>query len=418
MIRKLRVKLIIASMFSFFIVLFILMGTIGILNYRRVLSDADSILELLAENDGAFPDMKNPFTKKPEKPFWDLHEEDRHLNSPELPYESRYFSVRLSKEGEVISASTEKIAAVDIDTAVEYAKTVWQSGREKGFVGDYRYLVYPAETEIHIIFLDWGRNLESFRSLLAIGAGVSAVGLLSVLVLMILLSERIVKPFSENYEKQKQFVTDAGHELKTPLTIIDADAEILEMDFGSSEWLTDIRNQTKRLAELTNSLIILSRMEEERTQIQMIEFPLSDLAEETVETFRALAKTQNKTLTSSIQPMVSIHGDEKLLCRLITILLDNAVKYSEPEGTISLTLEKQRNLIRLCVFNTTEYIARNHLEHLFDRFYRTDQSRNSQTGGYGLGLSIAAAIVHEHKGKIAATTEDEKSLMMTVTLPA
>lgn len=418
MIRKLRVKLIIASMFSFFIVLFILMGTIGILNYRRVLSDADSILELLAENDGAFPDMKNPFAKKPEKPFWDLHEEDRHLNSPELPYESRYFSVRLSKEGEVISASTEKIAAVDIDTAVEYAKTVWQSGREKGFVGDYRYLVYPAETEIHIIFLDWGRNLESFRSLLAIGAGVSAVGLLSVLVLMILLSERIVKPFSENYEKQKQFVTDAGHELKTPLTIIDADAEILEMDFGSSEWLTDIRNQTKRLAELTNSLIILSRMEEERTQIQMIEFPLSDLAEETVETFRALAKTQNKTLTSSIQPMVSIHGDEKLLCRLITILLDNAVKYSEPEGTISLTLEKQRNLIRLCVFNTTEYIARNHLEHLFDRFYRTDQSRNSQTGGYGLGLSIAAAIVHEHKGKIAATTEDEKSLMMTVTLPA
>lgn len=418
MIRKLRVKLIIASMFSFFIVLFILMGTIGILNYRRVLLNADSILELLAENDGAFPNMKNPFAGKPEKPFWVLHEGDGHLNSPELPYESRYFSVRLSKEGELISASTEKIAAVDIDTAVEYAKTVWQSGREKGFVGDYRYLVYPAETEIHIIFLDWGRNLESFRSLLVTGAGVSAVGLLSVLVLMILLSERIVKPFSENYEKQKQFVTDAGHELKTPLTIIDADAEILEMDFGNSEWLTDIRNQTKRLAELTNSLILLSRMEEERTQIRMIEFPLSDLAEETVETFRALAKTQNKTLTGRIQPMVSIHGDEKLLCRLITILLDNAVKYSEPGGTISLTLEKQRNLIRLCVFNTTEYIARNHLEHLFDRFYRTDQSRNSQTGGYGLGLSIAAAIVYEHKGKIAATTEDEKSLLMTVTLPA
>ncbi len=418
MIRKLRVKLIIASMFSFFIVLFILMGTIGILNYRRVILNADSILELLAENDGAFPDMKNPFAEKPEKPFWALHEGDEHLNSPELPYESRYFSVRLSKEGELISASTEKIAAVDIDTAVEYAKTVWQSGREKGFVGNYRYLVHPAGTEIYIIFLDWGRNLESFRTLLVTGAVVSAAGLLSVFVLMILLSERIVKPFSENYEKQKQFVTDAGHELKTPLTIIDADAEILEMDFGNSEWLTDIRNQTKRLAELTNSLILLSRMEEERTQIQMIEFPLSDLAEETVETFRALAKTQNKTLTGSIQPMVSIHGDEKLLCRLITILLDNAVKYSEPGGTISLTLEKQRNLVRLCVFNTTEYIARNHLEHLFDRFYRTDQSRNSQTGGYGLGLSIAAAIVYEHKGKITAATEDEKSLLMTVTLPA
>lgn len=417
MIKKLRIKLIIASMLSFLIVLFILMGTIGILNYRKTLSDADSILALLAENDGVFPDMTGHFNEKPAKPFLGWHEDDEHLRSPELPYESRYFSVRLSMEGELISVSMEKIAAVDIDTAVEYAKAVWKSGHEKGLVGDYRYIVYASGTEIHIIFLDWGRNLESFRTLLATGAGVSAVGLLSVLVLMILLSGRIVKPFLENYEKQKQFVTDAGHELKTPLTIIDADAEILEMDLGENEWLADIRNQTKRLAELTNSLVLLSRMEEAGAQVQMIEFPLSDLAEETVETFQALAKTQNKKLTGNIQPMISMHGDEKLLCRLITILLDNAVKYSEPGGTISLTLEKQRNLIRLCVFNTTEYIARNYLEHLFDRFYRTDQSRNSQTGGYGLGLSIAAAIVYEHKGKITAATEDEKSLMITVTLP-
>ena len=116
--------------------------------------------------------------------------------------------------------------------------------------------------------------------------------------------------------------------------------------------------------------------------------------------------------------MISVHGEEKGLRQLLTILLDNAMKYSEVGGKISLALEKQRNLIRLRVYNTTDCISREHLEHLFERFYRTDQSRNSQTGGYGLGLSIAAAIVSAHKGKIAATTEDEKSLLITVTFPA
>ena len=199
---------------------------------------------------------------------------------------------------------------------------------------------------------------------------------------MLFRSARIVKPFSENYEKQKRFITDAGHELKTPLTIIDADAEILEMDYGENEWLSDIQNQTKRLAELTNSLIFLAKMEEEQTKIPMLEFPISDMVEETVETFQALAKVQNKTLTSDIEPMLSLKGDEKAIRRLITILLDNAVKYSGEEGKISLTLKKQKNHIHLSVWNTTEQISKEQIAHLFDRFYRTDESRNSETGGY------------------------------------
>lgn len=415
MIKKLRIKLIIASMFSLFIVLSIIITSIGILNYQKILENADSILFVLAENDGAFPDMFNPSI---DRPFLGKPYRNGRLNSPELPYESRYFSVYLNSGGEIISVSTEKIAAVDTATAIEYAQKIWKSGGNKGFVGNYRYMVYYQGTEKHLIFLDCGQNLETFRTFLFTGVGVSVVGLLAVLLLLIFLSGRIVKPFSENYEKQKRFITDAGHELKTPLTIIDANAEIIEMDFGENEWLSDIRNQTKRLVELTNSLILLSRMEEEQVQSQMIEFPLSDMAEEVVETFQSLAKTQRKTLTCSIQPMISIYGDEKFLRRLLMILLDNAMKYSDTEGRISLSLQKQRSSISLCVFNTADFISKNQLKHLFDRFYRTDQSRNSQTGGYGLGLSIAAAIVNEHKGKITATTEDEKSLLITVTLPA
>lgn len=217
------------------------------------------------------------------------------------------------------------------------------------------------------------------------------------LLLLLFLSCRIVKPFLENDEKQKQFITDAGHELKTPLTIIDADAEVLAMDLGENGWLNDIQTQTKRLAQLTNSLVLLSRMEE-LPQTEKIDFPLSDLVEETVETFQALARTQHKNLTAQIQPMLSMRGDERAIRQLLTIFLDNAVKYTDDGGRIEIVLQKQKNNLCLSVYNTSEHISKDALAHLFDQFYRTDRSHNSRTGGYGLGLSIAWAIVNVHRG--------------------
>ena len=413
MIRKLRMKLILASMLSLLLVLTIILGTVGILNYRKILVDADSILSILQENDGSFPMNAHP---KNDTVFPDAPPRDEHRFSAELPYESRYFSVFLSADGGIISVNTGKIAAVDTITAIDYAQSVVKDGDTQGFVKDYRYTVYTVEDEIHVIFLDYRREMGSFRTFLFTGIGVSVIGLLAVLLLLIFLSGRIVRPFSENYEKQKRFITDAGHELKTPLTIIDADAEVLEMDIGENEWLADIQMQTKRLAQLTNSLIQLSRMEEQ-PQIEKIEFPISDVVEETVETFQALAKTKNKNLSSRIQPMLSMNGDEKAIRQLVTILMDNAIKSSDDGGKIEITLEKQRNFVQLCVFNTARYISKEKLPHFFDRFYRADQSRNSKTGGYGLGLSIASAIVAAHRGKIGATTQDEKSLLITVTFP-
>lgn len=413
MIRKLRIKLIFASMLSLLLVLAVIFGVVGSLNYKKIVTDADSILAILEANDGNFPisdHSKNEIIPE------DDHPKDLHRFSPELPYESRYFSVFLTENGEVSTVNTGKIAAVDTATAIEYALTALHSGNEQGFIEDYRYTTYLVGNETHIIFLDYGREMSSFRNFIFTSAGVSVVGLLAVLILLILLSDRIMKPFSENYEKQKQFITDAGHELKTPLTIIDADTEVLEMDIGENEWIHDIRTQTKRLAQLTNNLIMLSRMEE-NPQMEKIEFPISDLVEETVETFHGLAKTRSKNLTSEIQPMLSMNGDEKAIRQLVTILLDNAVKYTNDMGDITVTLKKQKNTIHLTVFNTTDFISRESLVHLFDRFYRADQSRNSKTGGYGLGLAIGSAIVHAHKGKIAATTQDEKSLLITVSIP-
>lgn len=414
MIKKLRVKLILASMFSISIVLLIIMSAIGILNYRQTVADADRNLSILAENGGSFPMTLNYEEQSPPPDAGAGREKGF---SPELPYELRYFSVSLDDQGDLLTVNTGKIAAVSTSEAVEYARSIWEKGSSRGFSDDYRYLVREKGSETEIFFLDCGRSLDTLRNFVITGIAVSLASLLVILLLLSFLSGRIVKPFSESYEKQRRFITDAGHELKTPLTIIDADAQILEMDLGENEWLRDIQQQTRRLADLTHDLILLSRMEEDSTRLQPIEFPLSDVVEETVQAFQALAKTQGKTLSCSAQKMVSMYGDEKAVRRLVTILLDNAVKYTEAGGSISLTLEKQRNGIRLSVYNTTSFISREHLDHLFERFYRTDQSRNSQTGGYGLGLSIAAAIVNAHKGRITASTEDEKSLRVTVTFP-
>ncbi len=414
MIKKLRLKLIMASMASLFIVLSIIVGIVGVLNYRKIVESADTTLTMLSENDGKFPNSM--FLKGRRQK--DAPPKGGPQFSPELPYESRYFSVVFKEDGNILSVNTGKIAAIDESEAIDYAREAAEKKRSRGFLDDYRYIVYLSGTETHMIFLDCGRSLETFRAFLFTSVGVSVGGILAVLLLLVILSGRIVKPFSESYEKQKRFITDAGHELKTPLTIINADAELLEMDFGENDWLNDIRSQTKRLSDLTNSLILLSRMEEEQPKVQKIEFPLSDVVEEAVNAFQSLAKTQGKTISAKIQPMVSLRGDEMALQRLIAILLDNAVKYSNEGGTISVSLEKQKNQIRITVENTVEYISKESIASLFDRFYRGDQSRNSQTSGYGLGLSIALATVNAHKGKITASTKDEKSLRITVTLPA
>ena len=408
MIRKLRRKLIAAAMLSLFLVLLIIMGTVNLLNYEKIVSRADQTLSILKENDGNFP----------QKPVFEPRRHDRDALPPELPYESRFFSVLLDDAGQSISADIGKIAAVDTDEAVQFAQQVWGSGKKSGFMGDYRYARQELDGSTRIIFLDCTRDLSTFRAFLLASLGISALGLLAVLGLIFLFSNRIIRPVLESYEKQKQFITDAGHEIKTPLTIIDADAEVLGMEVGENEWLADIQAQTKRLADLTNHLILLSRMEEAQNQMQMLEFPFSDLVQEAAQSFQALAKTQEKSFTASIQPMISLRGDERALRQLVSTLLDNAVKYSGENGRVRLTLEKQGKSVLLSVENTIASPMPENLDRLFDRFYRADKSRNSQIAGYGLGLSIAKAITDAHKGKICAVSPDGETLSIRVTLPA
>lgn len=418
MIQKLRIKLISITMISLILVMSVILGTINILNYRHVILDADHTLAFLAENDGEFPRKGSDF---------DISDDPKYI-SPELARVSRYFCIELNDAEEICDLDVSEIAAVDEDTAAAYAQEVLSIGKTSGFLSHYRYLVQTisdntdTRTDIpvtRIIFLDCWRSLSNAQSFLLACIWTSLCGILAVLVLMILLSKWILRPFSENYEKQRRFITDAGHEIKTPLAIIEADSEILEMDIGEeNEWLEDIRRQTKRLTSLTNDLIYLSRMEEAQNQIQMIEFPFSDLAEEMVQSFQGMAKAQNKEFTTSIEPFISVKGDEKSLRQLFSVLLDNALKYSGNQGTISLSLKRQGRYACVAVTNSTKEPISFQLDHLFDRFYRGDESRNSKTGGYGIGLSIASAVTANHKGKISADSPDPHTLTITVLIPA
>lgn len=267
-----------------------------------------------------------------------------------------------------------------------------------------------------MIFLDCRRVLGVFQTFLAVSIAVSLAGMAAVFLLVFLLSGKVVRPFAESYEKQKRFITDAGHEIKTPLTIIDADAAVLEMECGENEWLSDIQKQTGRLKELTNDLIFLSKMEEEAGERLWIEFPVSEAAEETAQSFELLAKVQNKHLSCQIEPGLSYCGEEGNIRRLFSVLLDNGVKYSEEGGEITFSLQKKGKKLVLSVQNRAVNLDGEKTAHLFERFYRGDPSRNSDTGGHGIGLSIAKAIVEGHKGRITAEIKDEETLKITAVL--
>ena len=414
MIRKLQKKFVLAAMLSLLIVLGLLIGLINILNYVNVAKEADETLALLAEFDGAFPFRPDEFEG-------DLRGEGRGFGrrnfSGELPFQSRYFSVTLSESGEVLSSDLNNVATIDSETATDMALAAAKRNREKGFSGDYRYLRTDGDGGTRWIFLNRERELSSFRDFLLISSLISVGGLLLVFVLMVLLSGRIVRPIAQSYEKQKQFITDAGHELKTPITIINADADMLEESAPDSEWLRDIRKQTERLSTLTNNLIYLSKMEEESAKPLMIEFPVWEVAQETALPYATVARTQGQTFTTEVQPMLSMTGDEASIRKLFTILLDNAIKYTSKDGAIALTLKKNGRTIRLAVTNTAEGLEKGNMDRLFDRFYRADASRSSETGGFGLGLSVAKAVTETHGGKIRAFSPDGKSLTVEALFP-
>ncbi len=410
MILKLKFKFVTLAMAALVVLMVVVVAAMNIINYISVVEESDMILSVLSENRGDFPKFNggNNFGNRLPPNM-----------SPETPYESRHFTVVIDKDGNVLNTNMSQIAAIDSTTATQYAAKVLDRGNTKGFIGNYRYIANNELGNVRISFLDCGRRLDAFKSFLYISSGVALAGLVVVFFAVFILSGKIIKPIAESYDKQKQFITDAGHEIKTPLTIINANVDILEMELGEgNESLQDISQQTKRLRSLTDDLVMLARMEEAERKIIKVGFPISDVVGETAAPFRHLAISQGKEFMCNIQPMLSFYGNDKSISQLTSLLLDNALKYSPTGGTIALTLVRQNKTLYLSCFNTTETeVKAQQLKRVFDRFYRADSSRNSETGGHGIGLSVAKAIVTAHGGKIYAWTKDGHSFQITAEFP-
>ena len=456
MISKLKRRFIILAMAALAILLAVIVAGMNIINYEKVVSDADERIEVIEENysrflnvpEGSFaprgdvidhdeddddfdPEGFDPEDFDPddmfdrdEGPFFGKGGEKGPSMSRDEAEESRFFMATVGVEGEIQQVNVDRISSVDEGEAISYAKEVLSSGKDEGFVDEFRYSIEDDGPGARITFLDCGRVLESFRNFLKYSILMSLIGLAVMFGVITFFAGRIVRPVAESYEKQKRFITDAGHEIKTPLAIIKANIDLMDMELDKKrvdkaelkENLGDINGQVDRLTDLTNDLVYLSRMEE-GDGLVMTEVPLSDIVSETAASFGPLAEEQGKTIKAEIEPMIAVQGSTKELEKLLSIVLENAIKYSS-DPQIDVSLKKDgRNAVLEVRNETGSELTNEALAHVFERFYRTDSSRNSQTGGHGIGLSMASAIVKAHGGKISAHTRSGKDFIVTATLP-
>ena len=470
MVRRLRRRFVATSMSALLIIVLLMVTVINFVNYAQIRQSAEQSLDLLSDNSGTFPDSSSPRQNDdsadtdPSRKNGPRSFPDNDINETsriEAPYETRYFSVVLDASGNVLRTDTSHIAAITEDVAQEYALTVYYNGKSGGYATSYRYRVVTQDDgSLLVIFVDCSSSMTEAQRLMIYTAAVGAAALALMFVLVWLFSGRSVAPVVESMEKQKRFISDAGHELKTPITIISANVDVLEMLGERNEWTQSIRSQTVRMTDLINNMLTLSRMEEDSIPVVFTDVDLSLLVRECADSFEAVAQSRGLDYNVAIREDLHISGDSSSLRQLCTILLDNAMKYSSERGSVYLTLhremresarsgegtlrgrtQRQGNVI-LEVSNTCDAIPEGNLDRLFDRFYRADTSRTRESratwhvgaqaeeegssspapvsrspGGFGIGLSVARAVVTAHGGTILAHVDGDRLIRFEVSIP-
>ena len=400
MIYSLRRKFILIStisVFSVFLVIFVIMC---VMNHMQLNHTMDTLVDAIVSNDGVFP-KHDEFGR----PFPNGGSPHMDIITKETPFSTRFFTVWLGKDNRITKVNVEAVFSITEAQAQKYVEDALEKNGERGWVSDYRFRMFQSESGRAMVFVNGEMNrMMSNRFLLTallvlVGSGVA------VLVLIIIISKRAVHPVAESYEKQRQFITDANHELKTPLTLILSNLDIVEAEFGRNEWLDDMRSEGERMGTLINQLVTLSRMDEDHANLCICPFDLSNAVLDTISEFQALAAERKKDLAAKVEPSMEYHGDEGLIRRLLAILLDNAVKYCDDGGKITVTVYKRRHPT-IIVENTYGGVDNLELERLFERFYRVDKSR-AFNGSFGVGLSIARAIAKNHHGDITGYKKEQ-----------
>lgn len=432
MVKQLQKKFIISAMLAVTILLVVLIGGINVFNYLTTSNDNDRLMEMLGnsfenstmwnadttdntqppqsitgtqqntadasgnQNDTGFPpqdDGTKPPDNKKNNGF------GRHDKS--AMDSARYAAVAIDKNGNIIRTDVTHISSLTEDEATAITEALKNTASGTGAYSGYLYRISDTRTVGRIIILlDNGMQISSFFTVLFISVGAGIFGWLLMLLLVILLSKKTIAPVARSIEKQKQFVTNAGHEIKTPLAIILANTDAMELHNGENKWSKNIRAQTLRLSGLMQNLLMLAKMDESSAKLPMCSFDISTAAEDTVSAFIEPAALKGVMIEQDIQKGLQLNGNRDSIVQLMTVLLDNAVKYTVSGGMIRAKLSGNEKNITLSIANTCEPI--DHPEKLFDRFYRGDSARTQKNGGYGIGLSVALAIAELHKGSITA----------------
>ena len=421
MIKTLQKKFIFTAMTAITILIVVILGVVNILNYVRIKEENAHMLDMLVQNEGmpSFNNLENGMNvpddihQPPNKPQDDIKDKEPKMDffgnhiTEDSAMSARFFVVKMSYGNEIVYVDVNHISSVTEKEAEKYAKDIINTGKKSGVEDGFLYRVEESKDgqgRTIVCLYNSGQN-RNILWVLMVSGGIGITSWLLMLIIVFLLSKRAIKPIAENIDKQKTFVTDAGHEIKTPLAIILANIDAMELHNGENKWSKNIRNQTDRLSGLMKNLLALSRMEEGGIKAD-VEINLSQIVEETVDCFVESAEKKEIKLCKDIDSDVKYIIAENHIQELVSVLMDNAIKYSPNEKKINILLKQKGKNIRLSISNHCKEISKEELGKLFDRFYRTDSARTYQNGGYGIGLSVARAIVENYKGNIDAKYEE------------
>ena len=409
MIKRLRIRFIRISIVAVASVMALLCAAVNVAYCISVDAQLCETIDMIADNRGRMPEFQ-----KERRPDGIQDKEFRPMGrrfNEETPFSTRYFVLHYTENGELIYADLEKIAAVSQDDVQQYLSVALQKDEGYSYTDGYKLkIVRQPDGNTMAVFLNAYEQWNDAKTVLIVSVCATAFCIALISVLIVLFSKKAMEPVLESDRRQKQFITDASHELKTPITVIRTCMSVLEMEVGSHKWIDKANAQTEKLKELVESLVTLSKMNEGEQALHMTDFDVSSAVGETAASFADFAAENGHELELHIEPDLRYHGDEYAVRQLVSILLDNAVKYASDGTPIVFSLEKEKKGVVIRTKNACDNLQPDALDKLFDRFYRADPSRNGEKSGFGVGLSIARSICEAHKGSIRAVSEDGSTI--------
>ncbi|MBQ6540372.1 MAG: HAMP domain-containing histidine kinase [Oscillospiraceae bacterium] len=418
MIKRLRMRFITLALTSVLSVIVIVAVSINMTVFSNISSvadgDIDRLYGFITENSdyyewyGSWPPNRDLSAGDGKSPY-----------SDPLPSgdEVTFFVIRQLPDRTVSAEDIGRIPGITENDARELVRSALNSYKDRGGVKTYRYGIFEDGSGTKtVVFVNIENSLAFFHSLLRMSVLVAAACLLVAAGAVYLISNSVVKDAARSMDRQKQFITNASHDLKTPIAVIGANMDVLSLEDGDNPWVDSTKKQVSRLKKLVTDLIDVSKLSEDTVALRFENFDLSALVSEIAEPFRDMAELRGFCYSQNIEPGIIISGSDVYLRKLLAILCDNAIKYTNDGGRIELDLSRFKNSIYLSLFNTSDQVRGLDVERLFDRFYTGESSRSKETSGSGIGLAVAQAIVDAHGGEIYAHCDSDDSIVFTVIL--